>query len=143
MRSTELREFFKNGRILVAKESYVIVKSRRACANAFAIIRDRNETTSIVEQSKLRRQKFLGIEGDWRLITFDMILPFGLIGFFAHVSGALAREGIPLITISAYSTDHIFVKEKDLEPAVKVLAKLGFAVRRLSTPASAPSGKAA
>jgi hypothetical protein len=131
MRRNELQEYFKHGRILVAKESYVIVKSHRACADAFAVIRDRNETTSIVEQAKLRSQKVLGIEGDWRLITFDMILPFGLIGFFAHVSGALAREGIPLITISAYSTDHIFVKNKDLERAVKVLAKLGFAVRRL------------
>jgi uncharacterized protein len=131
MKENELREYFKSGRILVARETYVIVKSRRACARAFAVIRDRNETSSIVEEGKLGNQKFLGIEGGWRLITFDMILPFGLIGFLAHVSGALAREGIPILALSAYSTDHMFVKSKDLDRAVKALAKLGFSVRRL------------
>jgi len=131
MKRYEFKEYFEHGRILVAGESYVIVKSRRACTGAFAVIRDRNETTSIIEQSKLRSQKFLGFEGDWRLISFDMILPFSLIGFFAHVSGALAREGIPIMAISAYSTDHLFVKDKDLDRAVKALAKLGFSVRRL------------
>ncbi len=131
MKESELREYFKNGRILVAGETYAIVKSRRACAGAFAVIRDRNETSSIIEEAKLGNQKFLGIEGGWRLITFDMILPFGLIGFFAHVSGVLAREGIPILAISAYSTDHMFVKGKDLDRAVKALARLGFSVRRL------------
>lgn len=131
MKTNELREYFKHGRILVTKETYAIVKSRRACTGAFAVVRDGNETTSMIEESRLRNQKFLGIEGDWRRITFDMILPFSLIGFFAHVSGALAREGIPLMAMSAYSTDHIFVKNKDLDRAVKALAKLGFAVRRL------------
>jgi hypothetical protein len=131
MKRYELRDYFKHGRILVAKETYAIVKSRRACAGAFAVIRDMNETSSIIEESRLRNQKFLGIEGNWRRITFDMILPFTLIGFFAHVSGALAREGIPIFAISAYSTDHLFVKNKDLDRAAKALEKLGFSVRRL------------
>jgi hypothetical protein len=131
MKRNELREYFRHGRILVAAEKYAIVKSRRACSDAFAVIRDANETSSIIEESRLRNQKFLGIEGDWRRITFDMILPFTLIGFFAHVSGALAREGIPIFTISGYSTDHIFVKNKDLDRAVKALETLGFSVRRL------------
>jgi hypothetical protein len=131
MRKDELRDYFRQGRILVAAESYAIVKSRRACSDAFAIVRDENEVSSVVEEARLRSQKVLGLEGDWRRITFDMILPFSLIGFFAHVSGALAREGIPIFTISGYSTDHIFVKNKDLDRAVKALEKLGFSVRRL------------
>ena len=131
MKKTELRDYFRQGRILVAAETYAIVKSRRACSDAFAVIRDANEVSSVVEESRLRNQKVLGIEGDWRRITFDMILPFSLVGFFAHVSGALAREGIPIFTISSYSTDHIFVKDKDLDRAVKALEKLGFSVRRL------------
>jgi hypothetical protein len=131
MKENELREYFKHGRILVARETYAIVKSRRACTGAFAVVRDDNETSSIIDQSRLRNQKFLGIEGDWRRITFDMILPFNLIGFFAHISGVLAREGIPIFAISAYSTDHIFVKNKDLDRAVKALEKLGFSARRM------------
>ena len=131
MKKTELRDYFRQGRILVAAETYAIVKSRRACSDAFAIIRDANEVSSVVEESRLRNQKVLGIESEWRRITFDMILPFSLVGFFAHVSGALAREGISIFTISSYSTDHIFVKDKDLDRAVKALEKLGFSVRRL------------
>jgi len=131
MKKTELRDYFRQGRILVAAETYAIVKSRRACADAFAVVRDANEVSSVVEESRLRSRYVLGLEGDWRRITFDMILPFTLIGFFAHVSGALAREGIPIFTISAYSTDHIFVKSKDLDRAVKALEKLGFSVRWL------------
>jgi hypothetical protein len=131
MKQQNLKEYFKTGRILVAAETYAIVKSRRACAGAFAVIRDKHETSSIIEESKLRSRNLLGHEGNWRRITFDMILPFTLIGFFAHVSGALAREGIPIFALSAYSTDHIFVKNKDLDRAVKALEKLGFSVRRL------------
>jgi hypothetical protein len=131
VKRNDLLKYFKDGRALVAREVYAIVRARRACANAFAVIRDRNETTCVVEESKLRNQKFLGIEGRWRLITFDMILPFGLIGFIAQVSGALADENISILAISAYSTDHILVKDKDLDRAVQTLEKLGMSVRRL------------
>ena len=131
MKRSDYREYFKNGRILVAAETFAIVKSRQAIAGAFAVIRDANETSSVVAESRLRNQTLLGYEGDWRRITFDMILPFTVIGFFSHVSGALAREGIPIFAISAYSTDHLFVKNKDLDRAVKTLEKLGFSVRRL------------
>jgi len=132
MRKNELRQYFKNGRALVAPATYAIVKARRACAGAFAVVRDRNETSCVIEESRLRSQKFLGREGDWRLITFDMMLPFSLVGFIAQVSEALAKERISIFAISAYSTDHIFVKNKDLEKSVRTLEKLGMSVRRLS-----------
>jgi hypothetical protein len=131
VKKNDLLKYFKSGRALVAQEMYAIVRARRACAGAFAVIRDRNETSCVIEESKLRNQKFLGIEGRWRLITFDMILPFGLIGFIAQVSGALADENISLLVISAYSTDHILIKDKDLDRTVKALEKLGFSVHRL------------
>jgi hypothetical protein len=132
MKKNALHQYFKNGRALVSKATYAIVKSRQACAGAFAVIRDMNEISCVIEESRLRSQKFLGCEGDWRLITYDMMLPFSLVGFIAQVSEALANEGISIFAISAYSTDHIFVKNKDLEKAVKTLANLGMSVRRLS-----------
>ena len=54
-----------------------------------------------------------------------MILPFGLVGFLAEISKALADEGINIITISAFSTDHILVKENDLQKAKRKLESLG------------------
>jgi hypothetical protein len=131
MKRSELRTYFKNGRALVSARTYAIIKTKRACANAFAVIKDDRETTCILDESKVGSQKFLGFEGDWRMITFDMLLPLSLVGFFAGVSGALADAGVNIFTISAYSTDHVFVKNQKLDVAVKTLEKLGMSVRRL------------
>jgi hypothetical protein len=131
MKRSDRRNYIKNGQAVVSVKTYAIVKARRACADALAVIKDDRETTCVVEESKLGSQTLLGFEGDWRMITFDMILPFSLVGFFALVSGALADAGISIFSLSAYSTDHVFVKNHDLEKAVKTLEKLGMTVRRL------------
>ena len=131
MKRSELRTYFKNGRAVVLARTYAIVKTKRACANAFAVVKDDRETTCVIEESRLGAQKYLGFEGDWRMITFDMLLPFSLVGFFAGVSGAFAEAGVSIFTISAYSTDHVFVKSRDLDKAVKTLEKLGMTVRQL------------
>jgi hypothetical protein len=129
MKRSDLHEYFRNGRAVVSAETYAIVKTRRALANSLAIIKDERETTCIIDESKLGAQKFLGFEGDWRMITFDMVLPLSLVGFFAAVSGALAESGVNLFTISAYTTDHVFVKNQKLETAIKALETLGLSVR--------------
>ncbi len=131
MKRNDIRTYFKNGRAVVAAETYAILKTRRACVNAFAVIKDVRETTCIIDEAKLGSQDFLGFEGDWRMITFDMVLPLSLVGFFAAVSGALAEAGVNIFTVSAYTTDHVFVKNQMLEDAVKTLEKLGMSVRRL------------
>lgn len=59
-----------------------------------------------------------------------MVLPFGLIGFLAKVSKILADEKIPIFVISAYSTDHILVKEKDLARAEEKLKSLDVLLKR-------------
>lgn len=131
MKRSSLREYFRNGRAVVAPGTYAIVKTKRALVNALAVIKDDRETTCIIDESKLGAQKFLGFEGDWRMITFDMVLPLSLIGFFAAVSGALAEAGVNIFTISAYTTDHVFVKDQKLETAIQALEKLGLSVRQL------------
>ena len=131
MKRSDVRTYFKQGRAVVSSRTYAIIKTKRACANAFAVIKDDRETTCIIDESKVGSQKFLGFEGGWRMITFDMTLPFSLVGFLASVSGALADAGINIFTISAYTTDHVFVKNPKLDIAVKTLEKLGMSVRRL------------
>lgn len=130
MKRSSLRDYFRNGRAVVAPETFAIVKTKRALAHSLAVIKDDRETTCIIDESKLGSQKFLGFEGDWRMITFDMVLPLSLIGFFAAVSEALAEAGVNLFAVSAYTTDHVFVKDQKLDTAVKALEKLGLTVRR-------------
>lgn len=131
MKRSDIKTYFKNGRAVVSAETYAIVKTRRALAGSLAVIKDDRETTCIIAESKLGSQKFLGFEGDWRMITFDMVLPLSLVGFFAAISGALAEAGVNLFAISAYTTDHVFVKNLKLETAIRALEQLGMSIRQL------------
>jgi len=40
----------------------------------------------------------------------------------------LANKDIPILAISAYSTDHILVREENLDTAIEVLKKDGMTV---------------
>lgn len=123
-----LRNILKNGKVYVWEGTYAMVKAQRPCRRAVAVIRDKNEITCLIDESRLRPADLLAVDAGWKIITFDMILPFGLIGFLARVSGALARAGISICALSAYSTDHILVKTKDLEKALACMEQLGFIV---------------
>ncbi|HLC51337.1 MAG TPA: ACT domain-containing protein [archaeon] len=118
-------DYFRNGKVYVWKETFAVVKSKKTHPDAFANIVDKNETTVIIEQSKFNEKDAIETEKGWKILTFDMVLPFGLVGFMAKASQALADEKIPIFAISAYSTDHILVKEKDLAKATKKLESLG------------------
>jgi len=118
----------KNGKVYFWKDKFVIVKSKRVPQDAFAIVHDRNEITVIIEQSKVNMKDVIEMEKDYRIITFDMTLPFGLVGFLARIYKALKDQNISIIAVSAYSRDHILVKEKDVLPAIKALEKIGFIV---------------
>ena len=119
------KNYFKNGKVYAWKETFTIIKAKKPCSVAFANIVDKNETTVIIEQSKYNKKNVIEIEKDWKILTFDMVLPFGLVGFLAKVSKVLADEKIPIFAISAYSTDHILVKEKDLTRTEEKLKELG------------------
>jgi uncharacterized protein len=118
-------DYLKSGKVHVWKETFAVAKSRESFPGAFANIVDNNEITVIIDQSRLNEIDEIEAETGWKIFTFDMKLPFGLVGFLAKISGSLADEGIPIFAISAFSTDHILVKEKDLDRAVKKLEGLG------------------
>lgn len=131
MRKADLTDFFRNGRALVADEKYTVLRATRPCPRAFAVIRDDREITCVVEEGGFDPKGCSGAEVGWRRITFDMVLPFDLVGFFAHVAAAMAKAGISIFTLSSYSTDHIFVKEQDLPRAIRALEKIGLGVLEL------------
>jgi hypothetical protein len=101
---------------------YVIAKLKKIpefSNTTFAIIQDKNEITAILHQE--HGLQVISEKTGFKLITFNVGLPFNLIGFLAHVSNLLANVNISLFAISAYSTDHILVKEKDVTNAINVL----------------------
>jgi hypothetical protein len=116
--------------VIISKEKYAILKSQKVQEGAFVNIIDKNEITVIVSQDSVDHDNIIEMQKDFRLLTFNMILPFNVVGFISKISEALAKEKIPLFVISAYTTDHILLKEEYLNQAVKALAGLGFKVKK-------------
>lgn len=85
----------------------------------FAVITDGREI-SVVAESDLELD-WISQEKDLKIISFDTKLPFDLIGFLAYITKLLADQDISIFALSAFSTDHIFMKAKYLERAIEVL----------------------
>ena len=125
MRGKGADGYLKNGKAYVWDGTFAIIKSQRIYPGAFANILDRREITVVIGEGEYRREDALRAEKGWRIITFDMELPFEVVGFVAKITRALADAGVGVFVISAYSTDHVLVKDKDLEKAVLELEGLG------------------
>jgi hypothetical protein len=53
-----------------------------------------------------------------RMIRFDTVLDFSVVGFIAEISGALAEADISILSLSTYSTDAVFVHESRFDEAL-------------------------
>lgn len=118
------------GSVTVRAGTYAVIKTRRPYPEAFATVDDGEEVTVIVESSDYdpNTPDVIEVQDGWKLLTFDMVLPFELVGFLARVSTVLADAGVSIFAISAYSTDHVLVPEEDVEAAIEQLEELGCAV---------------
>ena len=123
-------DFLDGGTVTVAEETYTVYRTERPESSAFATIQDETETTVIAEEGTIDESNVLAAEPGWRRLTFEMVLPFELVGFLATVASVLAEEGISIFAVSAYSTDHVLVKDVDVDAATKKLEALGCAVER-------------
>lgn len=114
----------------IQKETFSITKAKKPEKEAFANIKDKAELTVIIEQKKLNKKNTIKAERDYKLITFEMLLPFSMTGFIAKISTALAKEKIPIFVVSAYSTDHLLIKKKYLKKTEEALKSLGFVIKK-------------
>lgn len=126
-------------RVVVAPETYALVGlaesewkrliedpalSPRMSA-PFMIFRDPHEVTLLLDeidfgtmQHALRSAK---VERGFRLLTFDTVMDFSVVGFLAMVATILAEVGVSIVALSSFSRDHILVKQDDLAMALKAL----------------------
>jgi hypothetical protein len=63
------------------------------------------------------------VEGDFRLLTFDIELDWDVVGFLARVTEILADAGISCGALSSFSRDHLLVKQDDLGRTLRVLGE--------------------
>ena len=118
-------DFLKNGKVHVWKPDFVVIKAKNTNPKAFANIVDKQETTVIIDETLYDKDNVIEIEKGWKLLTFDMVLPFELVGFMAAVAKVLADVKISILPVSAYSTDHILIKKENLSKTKEELQKLG------------------
>jgi hypothetical protein len=60
----------------------------------------------------------------YRLITFDLVLEEGMVGFMARISRALADADVSIMPFAAFSRDHVLVPAEQFDAAWAALQAL-------------------
>jgi hypothetical protein len=93
----------------------------------FMIFKDQKEVTLLLDEVDFEAMRVglrdTKIEKGFRLLTFDIELDFTVVGFLAFISTKLAEEKISIVAISAFSRDHLLIKQSDLGNALKILGE--------------------
>jgi hypothetical protein len=91
----------------------------------FMLLRDEHEVTLLLDETDWRTMRHAvrdaRTENDFRLLTFDIEIDWKTIGFLASVTQILADAGISCGALSAFSRDHLLIKQDDLGNALRVL----------------------
>jgi hypothetical protein len=134
-------ELLKSAKVEVAPETFFLVSlphndwvkllenpelSPRMTA-PFMIFRDKWEVTLLLDEidfGTVRHQiRDAKTAGNYRLLSFDVELDFSVVGFLAEVARILAEAEISIVALSAFSRDHLLIKQEDLAKALKVLGE--------------------
>ena len=134
-------ELLKKTRIEVAPETFTLVSLRHEdwlkllenpelsprMTAPFMIFKDKFETTLLLDEIDFETLRYAirdaKIERNFRLLTFDLVMDFSVVGFLAEVARILAEAEISIVALSAFSRDHLLVKQADLAKALKVLGE--------------------
>ena len=132
-------ELLQKTRVEVAPETFFLVSLRyedwlkllenpelspRGTA-PFMLMRDGREVTMLLDEvdyGTIRHAvRDAKVEGSFRMVTFDIELDWAVIGYLALITRLLAEADIPVGAISAFSRDHLLIKQEDLPKALKIL----------------------
>ena len=135
----EAAELLRRTRVEVAPEIFFLVGLRhhdweRLLENPelsprggapYMLLRDLHEVTLLLDETDWRAMRHAArdtrVEGGFRLVTFDVELGWNVVGYLARVTEILAAAGIPVGALSAFSRDHLLIKQDDLGHALRAL----------------------
>lgn len=89
-----------------------------------SVTRTEDELSVVCPESVTPADAQYAAEG-WRRMTVRGPLEFSLTGIMAALSSELAAAGVSLFAVSTYDTDHILVKDVDLDRASEALRSAG------------------
>ena len=115
-------------------ESYRRALELLADADDFtSLTRDKDEITLNVSEGEWNRMSpnfpKAEVQRRRRMIAFDTVLDFTVVGFIAEISRALAEAGISILNTSTYKTDIVFVDETRFEAAVTAVRQALIALK--------------
>jgi len=134
-------ELLRSARVEVAPETFYLIGLRhedwrRLLENPelsprgdapFMVLSDAHEVTLLLDETDWRTVRHAArdarVEGGFRLLTFDIVLGWDVIGFLARVTKILADAGIPVGALSAFSRDHLLIKQEVLGEALRILGE--------------------
>ncbi len=142
-----VRSLLATTRLRVAADSFVLARLPAAAYAAllgqldqaaekgfFSLTRSGDETTLFVPETVWAglapSWPAAKVEPGWRLITLQQTIALDVAGYLAPLAQALAASRVPVLVISAFSTDHLAVHERDLSAALDALQKVIEAARR-------------
>jgi hypothetical protein len=135
----KILQMLRRTRVEVAPEMFTIVSLRHEewlqllenpelsprMTAPFMIFKDKFETTLLLDEIDYATMRHAvrdaKTERNFRLLTFDLVMDFTVVGFLAEVARILATAEISIVALSAFSRDHILIKQDDLGKALKVL----------------------
>ncbi|MBN1486769.1 MAG: ACT domain-containing protein [Anaerolineae bacterium] len=90
-----------------------------------ALVLDKDELTLVLSQQAWEELEYpleiIAQSPTYRLITFDLPLDLGLVGYLATLSAILAEAGISIFPVAAFSRDHILVQAEEFDRAWEAL----------------------
>ena len=94
----------------------------RDVSGYISITRDKDEVTLILAEDlwHAMADNFSGAQAQLRrrMIRFDTVLDFSVVGFIAEISRALAEADISILSLSTYRTDAVLVHEANYSRAL-------------------------
>lgn len=138
---SKAKQMLRRTKIEVAPETYFLVGLPRAdwlklletpelsprLSAPFMIFSDGREVTLLLDETDFAAVRHAvrdaKIESGFRLMTFDVELDWTVVGYLAEVARILAEAEIPIGALSAFSRDHLLIKQTDLAKALKVLGE--------------------
>lgn len=133
-------ELLRQAKVIVSPENYFLVSlchhdwqrllenpelSPRGTAT-FMLMRDEFEVTLLLDEKDWRAMRHAArdakVESGFRIVTLDIELGWDVVGFLAHVTSILAKEKISVGAISAFSRDHLLIRQDDIGRALHILS---------------------
>ena len=115
-------------RLPLTQLTEVVMLIRQLRAPLVSLTWDKDELSLVLpaETWEAWRPSFetLNESPEYRLITFDLPLDLGLVGYLALLAATVAEAGVSIYALSAFSRDHLLVPAEDFERAWEALRQL-------------------